>query len=143
MEIEFAFLADAADSPQNGKLYVLGAGLSELMAHHVPIQHPTMSVVVCLKVHPTECNRTHRLEVEMWDEDGNRLPPSLNAEFVAQRHPQYPNRPTFVQLVWNILGLELQQVGEYEFHIIVNGQHLRTLPLYVSVPPPQQLTLAP
>jgi hypothetical protein len=131
MEIEFAFLADAAQAPSGSKLYVLGGGIDELAASAFPAIHPQMVLVLKLKVHPTECNRPHKLEVEFWDPDGRRLGPAISGEFAAQRDETNPTRPRFVQLLFNIAGLQLPAPGDYDFHIVVDGQQMKTVPLYV------------
>ena len=131
MEIEFAFLADAAEVPPNHKLYVMGGGLDKLYARSFPATHPQLAFVLKLRVHPVECERPHKLEIQFWDPDGRRLSPEIRGEFTAQRDPESSTRPTFVQLVFNIVGLQLPGPGDFDFHIVVNGQHLKTVPLYV------------
>lgn len=139
MEVEFAFLADAADAPLGGKLYVLGAGINELGAAKFPTAHPTLVLVLKLRLHAAECERSHRLEIQFWDADGTRLPPEMSAEFTAAQHPRYKTRDVFVQMVLNIIGLPLPAPGEYDFHIVVDDRHLKTLPLYVQLGPPQTI----
>ncbi len=132
MEVEFAFLADAAEAPLGSKLYVLGGGIDELGARSFPATHPHMVFVLKLKLHPAECNRTHALEIEFWDPDGRRLEPTIRGQFSASRNDAYPTRPRFVQLLFNLIGLQLPAPGDYDFHIVVNSQHLKTVPLYVQ-----------
>lgn len=132
MQAEFAFLADAAEAAPNGKLYVLGGGISEVFAPSFPWMHPVVTLVVNLRLHASECERLHKLDIQFWDADGNVLPPQLSAEFNAPRHRQHPARDVFLQLVFNIVGLQLPQPGEYDFHVVVDGQHLKTLPLYAQ-----------
>jgi hypothetical protein len=137
VEVEFAFIADAAEVASNQKLYVLGGGLEAIFAPSFPATHPHMSLVLKLKIHPVECDRTHALQIEFWDPDGQRLEPSISGEFGAQRDTEHPTRPRYVQLVVNLVQMTLPSAGDYDFHIVVNGQHLKTVPLYVhqSAPP--------
>lgn len=132
MEVEYAFLADAADAPPSGKLYVLGGGFDQISAHSFPAVHLYMSLVVKLRLHPTECDRQHRIEIELWDQDGQSVGPKLNAEFSARRHANNPTRPVFVQLVLSAIGQQFPRPGSYDFHIVVNGQHLKTVQLYLE-----------
>lgn len=135
MEVEFAFLADAAEAPAGSKLYVLGGGIEEIGARVFPATHPHLVFVLKLKLHPAECNRTHALEIEFWDPDGRRLDPAISGQFSAVRDEAFPTRPRFVQLLFNMIGLQLPAPGDYDFHVVVNGQHLKTVPLYVQMLP--------
>lgn len=130
MEVEFAFLADAAVIPPDGKLYVHGGSLQVLHASTFPATQ-SFALVLNLKLHPTEAGRRHRLEIQLWDKEGKRLVPELSGELNAQASEQFPTRPLYVPLVLNYAPLVLPAPGDYEFHIIVNNQHLKTLPLYV------------
>jgi hypothetical protein len=132
VEVEYAFLADAADAPPGGKLYALGVGIDQIRTREFPTTHALLAFVVKLKLHPTECDRTHNLEIELWDPDGQRLTPRLSGEFGAARNPEHPTRPVLVQMVLNLFGTTFPRPGEYEFHIIVNHHHLKTVPLYVE-----------
>lgn len=131
MEIELALLADAASTPPDGKLYILGGAFEELRATTFPVTHPAMSLVLRLKLHPTECDREHRLTIELWDTEGQRIGPQLAGPFRAQRRQDYPGRHSYVSLVFNLLGLQFAAPGEYNFHISVNGQHMRTVSLHL------------
>jgi hypothetical protein len=132
MEVEFAFLADAAEAPADSKLYVLGGGINEVGAPSFPATHGALALVVKIKLHPTECGRPHQIEIEFWDPDGRLTGPSLSGELFAERDQRHPTRPQYVQLVVNMIGLPLPAPGDYDFHIIVNRQHLKTIPLYVE-----------
>jgi hypothetical protein len=98
-----------------------------------------MALVLRLKVHPVECERMHTLVIEFWDPDGTRIGPTVSGEFSAQRDPEAPTRPRFVPLVLNLVSLQLPSAGDYDFHIIVNGQHLKSVPLYVHQAPDPRL----
>lgn len=131
MQVEFALLADAVATPPDGKLYVLGGGIDTIGVQRFPATHPFLALVVKLQLHPTECDRQHHLEIELWDPDGKRIGPKIAGDFSAQRNRSNPTRSVFVQLVFNIAGLQLTGPGEHEFHILVDGQHRKTIPLYI------------
>ncbi len=130
MDIEFAFLADAAQA--DSKLYILGAGIEAIQAQQFPASHPYLSFVVKLRLHPTECGRQHQLEIEVWDPDGSRIGPQLSRQFSAARHATDPTRPVFVQTVLNLVGMAFPKAGAYAFHIILDGQHARRVDLYLE-----------
>ena len=135
MDVEYAFLADAAQVVE-GKLYVLGGGVSQIWAHSFPAMHPMMSLVIKLALHPMECDHQHKLDIELWDPDGQRLA-QLNGEFSVSREQANLSKPIFAQLVLNIGNQQFPQPGDYAFHIAANGHHLKTLPICVERPKPQ------
>lgn len=131
MDVEYAFLADGAQTAGDGKLYVLGGGIDRIFSQEFPARHPLLALVVKLKLHPIECEREHKMEIELWDRDGQRLGPKVDAQFKADRQPKA--RPGSVQIVLNFLGAEFPKPDDYEFHILVDGQHRKTVPLYVEL----------
>lgn len=127
MEVEYAFLADSAQTSSDGKLYALGAGIGRIYAERFPVVHPYMSLVLKLQLHPAECEREHELEVELWDPDGNPIGGKLAGRFSAERQPR--GRPSYVQLVLNIQNASFKEPGDYQFHIMVDKQIMKTLAL--------------
>ncbi len=130
MEVEYAFLADFAQTGPDGKLHVIGGGIDRIFAAQFPARHGLLSLVVKLKLHATECDRPHKLEIQLWDKDGKRLGPQIDGEFTAQKQPKM--RPGTLQTVLNLFGMDFPKADEYEFHIIIDGQHRKAVPLYVE-----------
>lgn len=137
MQIEYAFLADAAAAPE-GKLYVLGGGFDEIFAENFPAVHPTMTLVVKARLGPTECDRRHEMEVDLWDEDGKSIA-NFSTHFERPRHPTSPTRDVFVQTVANLVGLPFPHAGTYTFRISIDGAELKVLNLGLSQRPPEAL----
>jgi hypothetical protein len=130
VEVEYAFLADGAQTSSDGKLYVLGGGIDRIFAGQFPATHPIMALVLKIKLHPSECEREHNLELELWDPDGNPIGGKISATFSANR--QGGGRDSFVQLVLNILQQQFPRTGDYGFQIVVDGQHKKTVSLYLE-----------
>jgi hypothetical protein len=130
MEVEYAFLADAAQTSSDGKLFVLGGGIDRIFAKKFPAVHPYMSLVLKMKLHPTECEREHNLELELWDPDGNLVGGKISGKFSATR--QKGGRPSFVQLVLSIVQARFTGPGDYAFHIVIDGQHKKEVSLYLE-----------
>jgi hypothetical protein len=130
MEVEFAFLADAAQVPPDGKLYVLGGNVDRIHAHQFPTNHPSMTLVMKIQMLASECNRAHQLQIDLWDERGNPvLEPSITAEIGVGPDPDDPTGPSSLLIPVNMMGVQFPRPGVYEFHIVINGRHLKTLPL--------------
>ena len=130
MEIEFTFLADAAQASTDGKLHVLGAGIDRLLAGQFPAVHPAITLVLKLRLHAAECDRPHNLEVELWDPDGSAVGVKVEAQFSAAR--PLAGRPAFTQLVLNMFQLQFERPGDYAFQVLVDGQHFRSVPLLLE-----------
>ncbi len=141
MEIEFALLADAVSQPPDGKLYILGGGLQAISAAQFPYTHPMLGLACLLRVHTTEADHQHQLEIRIAQEDGQPLGSPIQGQFGVQRHPRHPHRDVFVPIVLHFGNLVFQNAAEYQFHLLVNGHHLKTLTLSVepltSLPPTQ------
>ncbi|HEY0602372.1 MAG TPA: hypothetical protein VGD58_05635 [Herpetosiphonaceae bacterium] len=130
MEVEFAFLADSAQVPPDGKLYVLGGNIDRIHAPQFPTTQPAITLVMKIQMLASECNRPHQLQIDLWDTRGNPLlDPSITAEFGVAPDPDDPTGPSSVLIPVNMMGLQFPNPGVYEFHIVVNGRHLKTLPL--------------
>jgi len=131
MQLEYAFLADSAQVSSDGKVFVLGGGIDRIFSKQFPATHPYMSLVVKIQLHSAECEREHGLEVELWDPDGNPMGGKVAGTFSAPRQPR--GRPSFVQLVMNVLNAEFRVPGDYAFQVVVDGQLLKTLPIHVEL----------
>jgi len=132
MDVEYAFLADAAQTSSDGKLYVLGGGIDRIFAKKFPAVHPAMSLVLKMRLHPTECEREHALELELSDPDGNPVGGKVSAKFEARR--QEHGRPAFVQLVLNVLQARFEHAGDYAFQVVIDGQHHKSVSFYLEEP---------
>lgn len=133
VQIEYAFLADAADAPLGGKLYALGIGIDEIQTQKVPTLVAHMVLVVKFKLNQTECDRDHRVEIQLNNEDGKAIGPVVSRTFNRPRHPLFPTSDVFHQIVMNMHGLTLSRAGAYQFNVSVNGEHRKSVPLRVVV----------
>lgn len=129
MEVEYSFLADGAQTSSDGKLFVLGGGIDRIFAANFPTTHPYISLVLKLKLDPSECDREHGLEIELWDPDGNPIGGKVSGKFTGKRAER--GEDSFIQLVLNMLGVKFPSAGDYAFKILVDGHHIKTLPLHV------------
>ena len=72
-DIDFAFLADAAQARPGEKFSVLGGGVSRLAARTFPFRHPHLALVIGLSVTAPETNREHEVRFVLLDPDGREL----------------------------------------------------------------------
>ncbi len=131
MRLAFAFLADAAQSTPDGKLWVLGGDFEDLFVPEFPAMHGALALVVRLRVPPLECGQPHRLRVEFVDSDGKKADPQLALEFRAELAPGHPTRDVGAGFVLNFQQIRYERPGDYAFHIFVDDLESGIVPLYV------------
>jgi hypothetical protein len=130
MRLDWALLANAAEAPPNGLVYILGAGFDTLVRD----QYPTpFGGVVVLRVLTTriESERPHKVEVHCTDEDGKavlRQPVMLNLP-ARQVPAEYPHGwDLAANIVINLTTVAINDPGFYNIEVIIDDQQVRTLP---------------
>jgi hypothetical protein len=130
MRLDWALLANAAEAPPNGLVYVLGAGIDTLRREQFPAPFGG-AMVLRLLASRLESERTHKVEVHCSDEDGNPVLPqpivlTLPPRPVPNEHPQ--GWDLAANIVINLAGVHIAKPGFYRFEIMVDDQQVRTLP---------------
>ncbi len=128
-EIEYAFLADAAEVQPGQKFHVLGGGVSRLSGTTLPFQHPHLSLVVGLRLSSTERNREHDLEFVVTAPDGATVTSSTGK--VVAHGPHDPS-DVILTLAIDLWNLTLASTGEYSVRILVGGSERKRLSLLVT-----------
>ncbi len=135
-EIEYAFLADAAEVQPGQKFHVLGGGITRLSGPTLPFQHPHLSLVVGLRLTAVERNREHDLEFLITAPDGSAVATSSGR--VVAHGPREPN-DVVITLSVDLWNLTLTTVGDYAVRIMVGGSERKRLILTVAqVEAPQE-----
>jgi len=129
MNIEAFLLCDAA-TDSNGKLNVLGA-FDTLFVASVPAAHPQCAVALRLRLERSEQGE-HHIAVHFVDEDGQHLVGPLEGKFRVAGQPGHSGGSN---LILNLQGLQLKRHGEIAIHLLIDGRHMASLPLYVRKPP--------
>jgi hypothetical protein len=127
-DIEFAFLADAAEVQPGQKFHVLGGGISRLSGSALPFQHPHLSLVVGLKLTTTERNREHELVFSVTAPDGTQIAGSTGK--VVAHGPPDPN-DVILTVAVDLWNLTFSVTGQYAVRIMVDGSERKRLPLVV------------
>src|SRR5438093_5784451 len=91
MRLDWALLANAAEGPPNGLVYILGAGIDTLWRDQFPAPFGG-AMVLRLLASRIEAQRAHKLEVHVVDEDGQPILPqplvlNLTPRPVPTDHP--------------------------------------------------------
>ena len=130
-DIEYAFLADAAESQPGQKFHVLGGGVSRVGGRTFPLRHPHLALVLGLLVTAPEVDREHEVRFVLLDQDGSEVA-GATGNIQARGHTD--GRDTVLTFSIDLWNLTFAAPGDYSFRILVNGSERKRLPLLVSGP---------
>jgi hypothetical protein len=129
-EIEYAFLADAADAQPGQKFAVLGGGVSRIGGPQFPLRHPHLAMVVGLLLTTPELGAEHDLRFVILGPDGGEVS-SAAARIRAEGPHDGPDAVlTFSLDLWN---LTFPAPGSYSIRILVDGSERKRLPLVIAL----------
>lgn len=137
-EIDYAFLADAAQTTPGQKFHVLGGGVSRITGNGFPLRHPHLALVVGLRVTSPETDREHEIRFVLLDPDGREVA-GATGNLVA--HGQADARDSTLTFSIDLWNLTFAAPGDYSFRLLVNGSEQKRLPLVIvpgeeAEPPP-------
>jgi hypothetical protein len=130
-DIEYAFLADSAQTTPGQKFHVLGGGVSRITGAAFPLRHPHLALVVGLRVSRPETDRQHEIQFVLLDPDGGEVA-GATGSLVA--HGQADARDSTLTFSIDIWNLTFPAPGDYSFRLLVNGSELKRLPLEIVAP---------
>ncbi|MBA2569703.1 MAG: hypothetical protein H0V04_00835 [Chloroflexi bacterium] len=128
-DIEFAFLADAADARPGQKFAVIGGGVSRLGGPVFPLRHPHLALVVGLAVPAEEIGREQDLRFIVLTPDGSEMA-SAQATVVAGG-PEH-GRDSVLTFALDLWNLAFPVPGDYGIRILIDGEERKRLPLVVE-----------
>jgi len=137
VRLDWALIANAAEGPPNGLVYILGAGIDTLWRDAYPAPF-AVSVVIRVIGSRTESNRPHTIEVVCNDEDGNSVfPQPITLQIPPRTAPRdYPGGwDLAAQIVLNLGTVPIPRPGVYALEILLDGHQVRTLPFRAVVGP--------
>jgi len=130
MRLDWALLANAAEAPPNGLVYILGAGFDTLVRDQFPTPFGG-AIVLRLLTTRLETERPHKVEVHGSDEDGVAvLQKPIVLHLPARQVPaDYPHGwDLAASIVINLSTVPIERPGFYNFEIMIDDQQVRTLP---------------
>lgn len=130
MELEFAMLAEAANSLPDGRFNILGGCIENIYAPNFPVVHPYMVIILRITGHRTEMKSTHEILIYMKDADGKDV---INAIKIPLP-PAPPEMPSNIKkfnanLIGQLANINFPQKGTYSLEILLDGRHEKSLPL--------------
>jgi hypothetical protein len=136
-DIDYAFLADAAQTAPGQKFHVLGGGVTRITGSAFPLRHPHLALVVGLRISAAETDREHEIRFVLLDPEGKEVA-GATGSLVA--HGQADARDTSLTFSIDLWNLTFPDAGEYSFRLLVNGSELKRLPLGVVAQPDREAT---
>jgi hypothetical protein len=130
-EIDFAFLADAAETLPGQKFHVLGGGVAQIGGRRFPLHHPHLALVIGLGVTAPETDREHEIRFVLLDPDGGEVAGATGSLSARRLKDARDAVLTFSIDLWN---LSFPAPGDYSFRILVNGSERKRLPLLLLAP---------
>jgi len=128
-DIEYAFLADAADARPGQKFAVIGGGISRLGGPQFPLRHPHLALVCGLLVTAPEHGAEHDLQFVLLTPQGQQL---SNATAKITANAPFEDRDSILTFSLDMWNLSFPSPGDYSIRILVDGSERKRLPLVVE-----------
>lgn len=128
-EIEYAFLADAADARPGQKFSVLGGGVSRLGGPTFPLRHPHLALVVGLAVSADEVGSNMELRFTVLTPSDTEMANAQATIVAGSRDGDRDSVLTFALDLWN---LSFPEPGDYVIRIVIDGEERKRLALVVE-----------
>jgi len=131
MDLTTAMLADGAHVA-GGKLYILGGQWDRLTVAAFPAQHPSMAVVLVLRVEYTEAPKSYSFTVDL-SLDGQPQDARASGQMAIGHAPvQARGAPQFVPIALPFNNVTFTGPGRYEWIVAIDGKELGRLPIDVT-----------
>ena len=136
MELSFAFFADSAVVPPDGKVYVLGGGFSTLQLPQLPAR-AAFAVIAGFRFGPADVGQTQQVELRLVDAESKLVIPAANLQFQSQGQRLEPGQEVSVTTV-TFLSPMFGQPGTYTVELWYEQVRLTGINLHVleRQPPP-------
>lgn len=128
-------LCDHATVPPDGKLYIHGAGVHQLLLPQIPGPLRTLFLVVRIALPWHMLGEPHTLNIRARDPDRTPLGPTdplIATPFELGKPPGHrPGDESAVNICAELSGLHVPRPMTIHFHLEVDGEPIASLPLKV------------
>ena len=130
MELSFAFFADSAVVPPDGKVYVLGGGFSTLALGQLP-GRANFAVVAGFRFGPADVAQARAVELRFVDSEGKLVLPAASLQFQSAGGQLEPGQEVSVSTV-TFLQPMFGEPGVYTAEFWADGRALSSVHLHVE-----------
>lgn len=131
MQLLYAFFAEKADRLTDERLCIFGADSDTVEASRFPATFE-LALIIKLALLPDEPLEGHHYSIAVTNPAGKRVEMTQTPNPVkTKRNPYDPTLPSGASILIN-LGVKFDTPGCHQFHIVVDGNELRSVPLYVA-----------
>jgi hypothetical protein len=130
MDLNFAFFADSAVVPPDGKLYVLGGGFSTLSMAQLP-GRVAFAVVAGFRFNAADLGQAHQVELRLLDAQGKLVIAPASLQFQSAGAKLSPGQEVSISTV-TVLQPMLGEPGTYTVEFWSEGNRLGGLNLHVE-----------
>ncbi|MBI2252929.1 MAG: hypothetical protein HYU63_09375 [Armatimonadetes bacterium] len=128
MEVTLAVLADYSSITKEGKLNILGI-FDTIWAKNFPAEHHNMQLVMRFMFPRSEARTKKNIKVRLIDADGNQIFEIGTELIISQEKFPLPVININSDHILNLNNLVFQKQGDYSFHILINEDDRKSVPL--------------
>jgi len=130
VDLSFAFFADGAVVPPDGKVYVLGGGFSTLSMAQLP-GRAAFAVVAGFRFAAADLGQSHQVEVRLVDAQGKLVIPPANLQFQTAGATLVPGQEVSISTV-TVLQPMFGEPGTYAAEFWTEGRRIGAVNLHVE-----------
>jgi hypothetical protein len=130
MDLSFAFFADSAVVPPDGKLYVLGGGFSALSMASLP-GRAAFAVVAGFRFSAADVGQAHQVELRLTDSQGKLVLAPVTLQFQAAGAKLVPGQEISISTV-TVLQPMFGEPGVYITEFWTGGNRIGAVNLNVE-----------
>jgi hypothetical protein len=135
-------LCDHATVPPDGKIYIHGGGVHQVLAPQIPGPLPRLFLVVRASIPWHMLGEPHVIKIRALDLDRRPIGPSdplITTPFELGKPPGHrPGDESAINICAELTGLSVSQPMTLRFHLLVDDETVGSLPLKVLQMPLQQ-----
>ena len=124
MKLQFAFLADAANSLDKGMFDILGGGFDIITGKSFPATKHTIVLVGRILFEPDECGKKHKLQGRIVDGNSKPIIPEMSVELLPLPHPRKPDCPNWMTVFLTCQSVTFPTPGDYLFRLTIDNQDM-------------------
>jgi hypothetical protein len=130
MDLNFAFFADSAVVPPDGKLYVLGGGFSTLSMAQLP-GRVAFAVVAGFRFGAADIGEAHQVELRLLDSQGKLVIAPASLQFQSAGATLNPGQEVSISTV-TVLQPMFGEPGRYTIEFWTGATQLGSVTLHVE-----------